>query len=502
MEALGDADTSPPPAAPVDKPRPGHERPAGLTPGEYRCWLAIAKAISETGVTPDRATLADDLVSTRATISVFIHKLVKTGYLHRDGRSGIAPIIQVLKWPEGVVPRETEIPVPAENKKPARVRDGTYATRTPEGEPKAARRFTVMPELDPGSVRGLSEDHPAVTEGRTLFPTTVVDAADSPRLLVSGQNSRKLGSHVTKGPWKGFPIYSLTLEERATCPDSCHLFSSCYGNSMPFARRHRHGPDLELKLYGEVADLAELHPRGFVVRLHQLGDFYSLDYVMRWSHMLKDFPALRCFGYTAWPRHSPIGQTVKMLTDKQWDRFAIRFSSAEPKPQGATSIDYVPDGPRVPEGIVCPAQMKRTDSCGSCGLCWHAAARDKTIVFVLHGPKFEGRKPAAAPEPAAPAVTVLPPAVQPKPRAVKAKGAYAPKKPAYQRAIVPTIAPNIVDEAAEANLDVAFPAPKQRRCPRCNQVFGCRNLNEVICPTCAGAHARTPASQQPQGEQP
>lgn len=92
--------------------------------------------------------------------------------------------------------------------------------------PAAKRRFTEMPTLDPESVNGLAAGHPALTEGRTLFPTTVVAPADAARLLVSGVNSRKLGGEVTKGPWKAMPIYSLTLEERATCPRACHHWAT------------------------------------------------------------------------------------------------------------------------------------------------------------------------------------------------------------------------------------------------------------------------------------
>jgi hypothetical protein len=438
-------------------------RPDDLRPSEYRVWIALAKSISETGDHPRYREFGERLGISSATLKIYLQNLRKKGYVKITGRAH-STRNHILRWPDGIAPRETQAPALAEVKKPARVQPGTYATRTPTGEPKAARRFTDKMELDPESVTGLADDHPAITEERTLFPTTVVDPVDSPRLLVSGQNSRKLGSHVTKGPWKGFPIYSLTLEERATCPRSCHAYSTCYGNGTPFARRHRHGPALVDKLGDELDALAADHPAGFVVRLHQLGDFYSNDYVTSWWLWLIRIKSLHVFGYTAHDPESKIGLAVSELNKKFPGRCAIRYSSADSLPNGATVIDYLPTTPRVPEGIICPAQRKAHICCGSCGLCWHPAVRDKTIVFIKHGNKMEGRPPAKIP---------------------KAKGAYAPKKPGYQRAIVPST----VDEVAEANLDVTFPAPMQRRCPRCNQVFGCRNLNEVICPTCSSSHA-------------
>lgn len=264
-----------------------------------------------------------------------------------------------------------------------------------EAAARPKRRFQDHRPPTPERVTPLADDHPAVIEGRTLFPSTVVKVEDSPRLLVSGQNSRKIGDRVVKGAWSGFPVFTLTLEERATCPRSCHHWSTCYGNAMPQARRHEHGPELIERLWAEVASLQERHPGGFVVRLHVLGDFWHVDYLRFWGQMLDAFPALHAFGYTAWPRGSEIGAAIKGLTDRHWDRFAIRFSEAEARPQGAVTIWTVPEGPTVPEGIVCPAMTGASDCCGTCGLCWAPAARGKTIVFIAHGMSRGARASAA-----------------------------------------------------------------------------------------------------------
>jgi hypothetical protein len=173
------------------------------------------------------------------------------------------------------------------------------------GSPRAAeargrlvprRRFTEIRAPDPADVRPLAASHPAVAGARTLFPSTVIEASASPRLLVSGANQRKLGDRVVKGAWRGFPIYSLTLEERASCPSSCHNWRSCYGNAMHYARRHRHGAALEQRLAEELRILALRHSGGFVVRLHLLGDFYAERYVERWRDWLFEYPALHAFG--------------------------------------------------------------------------------------------------------------------------------------------------------------------------------------------------------------
>jgi hypothetical protein len=258
---------------------------------------------------------------------------------------------------------------------------------------KPLRRFTEHAELSPQRVRGLSTDHPALREARTIFPTTVADVQDSPRLLVSGINQRKLGNKIVKGAWAGMPLYTLTLEERATCPTSCGHWANCYGNGMPYSRRHRSGEDLERRLLKELAEKNAKHPKGFAVRLHILGDFYSADYALLWKQAMNQFPALRVFGYTARQPDTEIGTIVASINDLYPDRWVVRFSGSQVGPMRATTVDFTPAAP-PPGSIICPVQTNKTDCCGTCGLCWAPAAKDKTITFILHGQTFRGR-PAA-----------------------------------------------------------------------------------------------------------
>ena len=148
-------------------------------------------------------------------------------------------------------------------------------------------------------------------------------------MLMPGAHSPKLGAVVTKGAWRGMPIYSLTLEERATCPRDCANWLSCYGNGMHLAWRNRHGPELEAGLERELAALQAKYPDGFVCRLHVLGDFYSPEYVRKWGDWLERFPALRVFGYTAWRAESEIGTEIARLSGDRdrWERFAIQVEA-------------------------------------------------------------------------------------------------------------------------------------------------------------------------------
>lgn len=250
-------------------------------------------------------------------------------------------------------------------------------------------RFTGY-KADPKHTSSLSVSHPAVVQGHTLFPGNVVDWMSSPRFLVSGHNNSKTGKAVLKGEWAGFPIYTLTLEERATCPRSCLQWRACYGNSMHWPRRNDAShPDFIAALAAEVITVARLHPAGFVVRLHVLGDFYSVPYVKAWGHLLAMLPNLRVWGYTARRTDDPDAESAaiareidKLRTD--WSRFAIRTSHGEAGPARAIVVDQ---DPKRPDIIVCPAQTDSTAACMTCGLCWAPSARGKTIAFIRHGIK-------------------------------------------------------------------------------------------------------------------
>jgi hypothetical protein len=264
----------------------------------------------------------------------------------------------------------------------------------------ATMRLNLQPRLHSAEVAALPPSHPAAIEGRTLFPSRVRSPLRGADVLVRGKDNRKLGDVVTKGPWSGMPIYSLTLEERRTCPRTCHHWLMCYGGSMQFAARNEHGPELERRLAIELDRLSAKHLRtGYAVRLHTLGDFYSVDYVNCWRDWLAEHPRLHVWGYTAWPRDSEIGAAVNRLIRRHWNRFAIRFSGTTVGRGNATTIKLLQDAdltklpPPSKSGkvIVCPVETGRARSCGSCALCWSDAARHKTIAFILHGNPRPGR---------------------------------------------------------------------------------------------------------------
>lgn len=223
----------------------------------------------------------------------------------------------------------------------------------------------------------LSSLDPANRYGRTLFSSRVYDPDEVDRVFKTGHQSRKIGKTVMKGRRKGWPIFTLTLEERATCPRTCEAWSFCYGNNMQAAERITAGEDLELALWAELEVLQQLHPSGFLIRLHVLGDFYSAAYVDMWRQALIGFPALHVFGFTARLPGTEIGDALLPLIMDQWDRFAVRFSGGDMDRKTAEIQGSRPDS----QSVACPAQSGATDCCATCSLCW---ASDVSISFGRH----------------------------------------------------------------------------------------------------------------------
>lgn len=224
----------------------------------------------------------------------------------------------------------------------------------------------------------LADTHPAIVEGRSLFTKSANAGRGTGRVLISGHNQRKLGRRVTKGRWAGFEIYTLTLEERKTCPRTCLEWASCYGNRMPWSIRHPADDTLIAKLSVELAELQAKHSGGFVVRLHILGDFFSVDYVEKWGAWLDQFPALHVFGYTA-RQGDEIATALSVLISVRWDRFAIRSSGAVLKNIPASVV--IDTKEQVNHEILCPVQSDKTACCATCALCW---STPKTIAFLRH----------------------------------------------------------------------------------------------------------------------
>ena len=209
-----------------------------------------------------------------------------------------------------------------------------------------------------------------------MYPKGIKAPESKTHVLKPGSNNAKLGYILTSAKHTGKRMYSLTLTERATCPTSCQHWDDCYGNNMPFAHRFD-TVGLMDKIKSDIKILLAKHKHGIMVRLHVLGDFYSVEYVTFWERMLLENPKLAVFGFTA--REDKIGRAVQVLNLRFSDRCVIRTS----KNKVSTGIGDLYAASESFEGkaFTCPEQTDKVASCAACGLCW---TTPKTVRFLSH----------------------------------------------------------------------------------------------------------------------
>lgn len=224
----------------------------------------------------------------------------------------------------------------------------------------------------------LNPSHPALHENRTIHKSKVV--AVNNRLFKKASENIKLGGKgdglVTKGKLRGYKMFSLTLQERATCPPTCIHWTDCFGNNMAFAHRFEHGENLEKELPIQVGTLLKKNPKGVLIRLHVLGDFYSREYVELWSTLLKQHEKLAIFGYSARTSNDPIGVALRIQGILFPKQSFIRYS--------VNNYDegrFIATNIKLPGAITCPEQTGKTDSCTTCSFCWETKI---PVHFITH----------------------------------------------------------------------------------------------------------------------
>lgn len=248
------------------------------------------------------------------------------------------------------------------------------------------RSVVTIPPLPSGEAAKPSR---ASKAGRTAFLSTVKDPGhpETQQLNVfsDGRNNAKLGGDVLVGRLKGARVYGVTLEERKTCPSSCAMWEACYGNNMPYARRWTYNADLLDRMEEELAVMTAGGAL-VLVRLHVLGDFPDLQYVLFWEQMLRMYPTLHAFGFTAHPVGSEINNEIARVGLDRPGRFVIRTSGIT-GPMGAATVDFPTNKKKIGDMLVCPEQRDSFDNqlkfrhCCNCAACWES---EVGIIFVEH----------------------------------------------------------------------------------------------------------------------
>ena len=235
----------------------------------------------------------------------------------------------------------------------------------------------------------------AIRSGRTVFPRNVSapgvhhrtgNATPILKRVEPHSGNKKMHGGVsrwTKGLFKGMPLYALTLEERVTCPSDCHAWDICYGSRMPFATRfdvvEDGGRCLMDQLELELDALDSKWLADYSLRLHVLGDFFSLEYVDFWQQQLAKRPLLHVFGYSH--RSDGIGEAVAALCEQYKGRWQILRSTPilGSHSQPVAMLETDPGADKLP---TCPEQTKRVTGCMTCGLCTLPWIRG--VTFKIH----------------------------------------------------------------------------------------------------------------------
>ena len=153
----------------------------------------------------------------------------------------------------------------------------------------------------------------------------------------------KLGGDFERPGQPLIPSRVIYRVEYDDCDDKC-LFKvrgECLGNNT-FADRYiasennRFWPIVER----EVRHLNRRHWR-FFVRLHGLGDFKTLAYLLRWLDLLRRYSALHIWGTTGHPVESEIGQAIIAALEEFGPRFRMLFSNQVAE-RGTTHV-FKPD---------------------------------------------------------------------------------------------------------------------------------------------------------------
>ena len=246
----------------------------------------------------------------------------------------------------------------------------------------------------------LTKTQIAIINNRSLFQNKVKSVSDgmgkTERAIKKSINI-KLGNTVLKGRLKGAKIYTLTLEERKTCPRDCFHYENCFANNMPFATRYTFDAALLEQIEKDIIYYND-KGKAFLVRLHILGDFPSEEYVEFWNALLERYEHLNIYGYSANQLETPIGEALDNMRDVWGLRFMVRISGdTKTDSMAALSFDDVSARAQIEtkKAFICPAQIthkgattiaKKTEktmsaNCGTCTLCWTTKLNP---IFLTH----------------------------------------------------------------------------------------------------------------------
>lgn len=231
----------------------------------------------------------------------------------------------------------------------------------------------------------------------------VREPRDGDRVLAVAENNPKLGGDIERRGRE--PSRVVYLEEYSTCPDSCRFkrYGDCLGENTR-ADRYIVTPKFWEHADRE-ANLLHLNHARWFLRLHGLGDFFSVDYVRRWIDLAERYPSMHIWGFTHRVPDSDIGYAIKDAMARFPKRWRTHWSDCVAERGTAVCFDWhtlsltdgIVDPVQYRDGIaypICPEQLDRyvrrkpSAEIRTCADCRRCIVTETNVGFLFHGPQF------------------------------------------------------------------------------------------------------------------
>ena len=107
-------------------------------------------------------------------------------------------------------------------------------------------------------------------------------------------------------------------------------------------------------------------------RIHASGEFYSQNYIDRWSTIVETFPDITFYAYTKRKAHFDFSTLMAMPNMVLIDSLHFKI------------LNYGPIGKAPAGAFVCPDHAKETKCGETCTYCMDKTAQTKGVFFVQH----------------------------------------------------------------------------------------------------------------------
>lgn len=225
---------------------------------------------------------------------------------------------------------------------------------------------------------------------------TFKELSQNPMFITLSESNKKLV------PNKETRFLIWNLPSKITCPyatEHCKKFcyavkaETAYPNCKPSRMRHleisKADDFVDRMIYTIEAYLTKPSyktAKKVVVRIHESGDFYNLEYMAKWYKIAKHFKSDKRVVFMAYTKSVIFVATLALIGDKKPNNMIIRFSiwdDTEPQQIEMAEAYNLPTYSAVEKFTADIKSQNRClcRDCAKCGKCWN---KTKHIVCEIH----------------------------------------------------------------------------------------------------------------------